>query len=111
MKTVECKTQMEIIVAHLWKLATWQPTHLLQGVETEFGFIGSAGHARVRELARNDCPEKLRDKIERKRGSQIGRDPRYEFFRYRKPLTSTQRAAKMVELFDAGESAEVIFAV
>jgi hypothetical protein len=43
--------------AYLWQMfPSWLPTHELQGRDTAFGWIGSAGHARVRELARNDCP-------------------------------------------------------
>jgi hypothetical protein len=113
MKPIECKTQMEIIVAHLWKRGDWVPTHDLQGVQTEFGFIGSAGHTRVRELARNECPEKLRDKVERKRGSEIGLNPKYEYFRYKsKPSFAEYRAAaaKAVALFDAGAPPEQILA-
>lgn len=105
---------MEIIVAHLWSTKKWHATHELQGVQTPYGFIGSAGHARVRELARNDCPEKLLDKVERQRGSEIGLDPKYEYFRYTtKPaqLTGIYRAAEMVRLFDAGAPAEQVFAV
>ena len=72
-----CKTQYEILVAHLWKVREWRPTHELMQQQTPFGFIGSAGHVRARELARNaPCvPEKLRSKIQRKRGSEIGLDP------------------------------------
>jgi hypothetical protein len=54
-------------------------------VQTEFGFIGSSGEQRVRELARNaPCvPEKLHDKVEKRRGSESGLNPKYEYFRYR----------------------------
>jgi hypothetical protein len=64
-----CKTQWHIIVAHLWKLRDWQPTHLLQSRETEFGFIGSSGEQRVRELARNapGIPSELMGKVEKRR--------------------------------------------
>jgi hypothetical protein len=113
MKTVTCKTQMEIITAYLWSTAKWHATHELQGVQTPYGFIGSAGHARVRELARNDCPERLRDKVERKRGSEIGLNPKYEYFRYRtKPSRAdyTARAAQMCRRFDAGLPAGQVFA-
>ena len=101
---------MEIIVAHLWSTGNWHATHELQGVQTPYGFIGSAGHARVRELARNDCPEKLLDKVERKRGSEIGLDPKYEYFRYRQQRSPMQAAAERCRRFDAGLPAEQVFA-
>jgi len=104
MKPIECKTQMEIIVAHLWSTGKWCATHDLQGVQTPYGFIGSAGHTRVRELARNECPEKLRDKVERRRGSEIGLNPKYEYFRYR------SYAAIKCARFEAGLPAEQVFA-
>lgn len=113
---LECKTQWHILVAHLWRLGTWQPTHLLQSTGTQFGFIGSSGEQRVRELARNapSIPEELRDKIEKKRGSEIGLDPRYEFFRYKsKPsrMDYVVAAREMCRRFDAGLAAEYVFAV
>jgi hypothetical protein len=84
---IKCKTQQEIIVATLWQHGGWVATHGLMSVETPYGFIGSAGHVRARELARNDCPEKLRNKVERARGGVIGLDARYEFFRYKQCMT------------------------
>jgi hypothetical protein len=114
MKPFKCKTQMEIIVAHLWKHGGWLPTHELQGVQTPYGFIGSAGHTRVRELVRNECPEKLRDKVERKRGSEIGLNPKYEYFKYKakpSPAEYVAAAAEMCRRFDAGLPAEQVFAV
>ncbi len=110
MKPIKCKTQMEIIVAHLWSTGKWHATHELQGVQTPYGFIGSAGHARVRELARNDCPEKLLDKVERKRGSEIGLDPKFEYFRYRAKPNYAAHAAEMCRRFDAGLPASEVFA-
>ncbi|HEY1930493.1 MAG TPA: hypothetical protein VGG99_00630 [Acetobacteraceae bacterium] len=35
---------------------------------TPYGWIGSAGHVRARELARNDCPDKLKEMVERASG-------------------------------------------
>lgn len=81
---VVCKTQHEIIVAFLWEQRDWVPTHQLQGVHTRFGLIGSAGHTRARELARNECAEKLKDKVERKEGAEIGLDRRFAYFRYKR---------------------------
>lgn len=110
MKTIICKTQWHIIVAHLWQQRDWQPTHLLQSVQTPYGFIGSSGEQRVRELARNDAciPEELRDKIEKKR------EGKYEVFRYRKVPSRTDYAAHAAEMcrrFDAGLPADQVFAV
>lgn len=112
----DCKTQWHVVVAYLHQQKSWLPTHLLQGRDTDFGFIGSSGEQRVRELARNDPkvislhPE-LSSKVERKRGAEIGLDPRYEFFRYAPQLSDRQRAARKVALFEAGAPAEQIFAV
>jgi hypothetical protein len=85
-----CKTQPEIIVAFLWSERRWVPTYELQNNRTKYGFIGSAGHARVRELARNapSVPEHLLNKVERARGSRIGMNPKYEYFRYKTQLSS-----------------------
>jgi len=96
-----CPTQWHIIVAYLWQQKTWLPTHSLQGVRTDFGFIGSSGEQRVRELARNDecIPAALRDKVEKKR------DGKYEYFRY------VPRSVQMCRRFDAGLPAEQVFAV
>ncbi len=85
MKQINCTTDSERIVAFLWHMRpSWLPTHELMGRDTPFGFIGSAGHVRARELARNECIEKLKDKVERARGGEIGLDPRFEYFRYRR---------------------------
>lgn len=86
--TRTCKTQPEIIVAFLWSEHRWVPTYELQNNRTKFGFIGSAGHARARELARNDAriPDYLRDKVQRARGSAIGMNPKYEYFRYKRSV-------------------------
>jgi hypothetical protein len=105
-----CKTQWHIIVAYLWQQKEWMPTHSLQSVKTNFGFIGSSGEQRVRELAVNaPCiPEELRGKIEKTR------EGKFEYFRYRpKPKAPdyAAHAAEMCRLFDAGAPAEQIFAV
>ena len=67
-------------------------------------FSPGSGEQRVRELARNaQCiPAELRDKVEKRRGSEIGLDPRYEFFRYKKTLSYAAHAAEMCRRFDAG---------
>lgn len=99
-------TQMERIVAFLHTEKHWLPTFELQSRDTKFGFIGSSGEQRVRELARNaSCvPEKLRDKVERRRGGEIGLNPKYEYFRYR-----SYSAIKCAR-FEAGLPAEQVFA-
>jgi hypothetical protein len=101
----QCKTDAERILAFLWSVrATWIPEHELQGRETPFGFIGSAGHTRARELARDDCADRLKGKIERARGGEIGLDRRFVYFRYRarRELTPAERC----RLFDAGATSE-----
>jgi hypothetical protein len=102
-----CKTQWHIIVAALWKTKEWTPTFRLQSVETEFGFIGSSGEQRVRELARNDAciPAELVGKIEKKR------EGKFEYFRYRPQLSPVMAAAERVRRFDAGLPAAEVLAV
>ena len=104
-----CTTQWHIIVAYLHQQKTWIPTHKLQGVRTDFGFIGSSGEQRVRELAVNkkeviDRYPELKDKVEK------FRDGKYEYFRYRIQLTPRQHAAELCRRFDAGLPAEQVFA-
>src|ERR1700733_6201936 len=57
MKTPKaCPTQWHKIVAYLHQQRpNYLPTHKLQSINTDFGFIGSSGEQRVRELARNDA--------------------------------------------------------
>lgn len=101
------KTQQEIIVAYLWEAERWFPTHELMGVHTPYGFIGSAGHVRARELARNDCQEKLKNKVQRARGGVIGLEPKYEYFRYRQGMTREDHleiARQAVKAFDEYEA-------
>jgi hypothetical protein len=71
------------------------PTHQLQSVDTPFGFIGSAGAVRARELVRGECPAKLKGKIERARGREIGLDARYEYFRYRPSSTNSPSVPRL----------------
>jgi hypothetical protein len=106
MKTVTCKTQWHMLVAYLWQQKGWLPTHKLQSIETDFGFIGSSGEQRVRELARNDAciPEELRNKVEKKR------EGKFEYFRYRPALSPRARSAEMCRRFDAGLPANEVFA-
>lgn len=110
---LKCKTQQDIIVAFLWYTGEWHPTHDLMSRDTPFGFIGSAGHVRARELARNECAEKLTGRVERARGGEIGLDPRFEYFRYRpRPtLSRDEAAAERVRRFDAGLPAEEVLSI
>jgi hypothetical protein len=83
---------------------------MLQSRQTDFGFIGSSGEQRVRELARNDAcvPEELRDKVEKKR------EGKYEVFHYRKAPVRTDYAAHAAEIgrrFDARLPANEVFAI
>jgi hypothetical protein len=58
---------------------------------------------RARELARNECPDKLKGKVERMEGRDIGLDKRFVYYRFR-PGNSRQdilsQAAKLVRDFD-----------
>jgi hypothetical protein len=83
------------------------PTYRLQSVDTDFGFIGSSGERRVRELARNapGIPAELVGKIEKKR------EGKYEWFRNRPRLNDRQAAAERCRRFDARLPAEQVFAV
>ncbi len=78
-------TQDDIIVLYLRDRSGWLPTHDLMMTQTPYGYIGSAGHVRARELARNECPDKLKNMVERAEGRDIGLDPRYAYFRYKEP--------------------------
>src|SRR2546430_1382580 len=72
-------TNHEILVAYLWERADWVPTHELVKLSRPYGFVGSAGDVRVRELARDECSEHLKGKVERARGAEIGLDRRFEY--------------------------------
>lgn len=52
-----------------------------------YGNVGSAGDVRARELARNECPEKLKGKVDRTEGRDIGLDKRFTHFRYKQQPT------------------------
>jgi len=85
-------TQDEIIVRHLEHNGGWIPSHELQGRITPFGFIGGAGAVRAREIARNDCADHLKNRIEREKGSKIGLDWRFTYFRAKR---ATQAALQI----------------
>lgn len=112
------ETQWHILVRYLHQQRVFLPTHKLQSIDTDFGFIGSSGEQRVRELARNDPkvitlhPE-LKDRVERQRGAAIGLDARYEFFRWKPGVSRSdmlKAAAERVRRFDANLPASEVFA-
>ncbi len=66
-------TQSEILVMFLAdQRGTWIPAHALQKLSTPYGYVGSAGDVRARELARGECSDKLKGKIERAEGRDVG---------------------------------------
>lgn len=75
------RTQHEIVILHLQDANTWIAAPVLQKLNTKWGYLGSAGDVRARELARNECPEKLRGQVEREDGDKIGLDRRYTYYR------------------------------
>jgi hypothetical protein len=77
------RTQHEILVMFLGDRRDWVPAHALQKLETPYGYVGSAGDVRARELARGDCPDRLKDKVEREEGRDIGLDPRFAYYRFK----------------------------
>src|SRR5438105_13694910 len=77
-------TNHEILVAYLWERADWVPTHELVKLSRPYGFVGSAGDVRARELARNACAPHLQNKVDREEGRKLGLDSRYEYFRYKR---------------------------
>lgn len=81
--TGTCATRHEIIVAYLWEEDRWVAAHELIKLELPYGITGSSGDVRARELARNDCPERLKGKVERAEGRDIGLDKRYAYYRYK----------------------------
>jgi hypothetical protein len=90
--TGTCTTKHEIIVAYLWEEERWVAAHELIKLDMPYGFVGSAGDVRARELARNDCPGKLKGKVERVEGRDIGLDRRFTYFRYKAQSPSLARA-------------------
>lgn len=67
-------TQTDIVLALIRSTDSWVASHQLEKVETPWGYIGTAGLRRTRELAQDGL-------LERKRGSEIGRDPRFMYYR------------------------------
>jgi len=77
------RTQSEILVMFLGDHRDWVPAHELSKLSTPYGYVGSAGDVRARELARGECSDRLKGKVERAEGRDIGLDPRFVYFRYR----------------------------
>jgi len=69
---------------HLADQRGWVPAHELQKRSTPYGYVGSAGDVRARELARNECPEKLKGKVEREERKNIGLEPRFAYYRFKR---------------------------
>jgi hypothetical protein len=85
------RTQHEILVMFLGDRRDWVPAHELSKLLTPYGYVGSAGDVRARELARNECSDKLKGKVERAEGREIGLDPRFAYYRF-KQAAPTQLA-------------------
>ncbi|MEK7992868.1 MAG: hypothetical protein AAB403_03590 [Planctomycetota bacterium] len=86
--TGTCPTRHHVILAYLWEeYPRWVPAPELIKLELPYGITGSSGDVRARELARGDCPEKLKGKVERAEGRDIGLDKRFTYYRY-KPQTA-----------------------
>lgn len=79
----KCKTHQEVIVVYLWESGDWHPTYEMQNIRKPYGITGSSGDRRAFELARNDCPAKLRDKVKAEKGAKLGLDRRYTYFHYK----------------------------
>lgn len=80
-------TQHDLIVRHLFDVDDWVPAHELCKLNTRHGYIGNAGDVRARELARDeDCPDRLKGKVEREEGKRLGLDPRFVYFRFKRPV-------------------------
>ncbi len=78
------RTQHEMLIMFLAdQRGTWVPAHELSKLSTPYGYVGSAGDVRARELARNECPDKLKGKVERAEGRDMGLDPRFAYYRYK----------------------------
>ncbi len=73
MMSINMATQKDIIVEYLSAVDKWLPGYKLSGVETPFGFIGSQGDRRCRELENSgDIQRRLNGKyVEYKYKGQI----------------------------------------
>ncbi len=78
-----CSTRHEVVVAYLFEEERWVAAPELIKLVLPYGITGSSGDVRARELARNDCPTKLQNKVERAEGRDIGLDKRFVYFRFK----------------------------
>jgi hypothetical protein len=74
-------SQKQIVLNYLQSINDWVPSYQLTKLNTPWGFIGSQGDRRARELSTNDCPFALMNKVERADGCTIGKDKRFTYFR------------------------------
>src|SRR3990167_1197266 len=77
-----CKNRHEIILAYLWEEERWVAAPELIKLELPYGITGSSGDVRARELARNECAEKVKGRVERAEGRDIGLDKRFTYYRH-----------------------------
>jgi hypothetical protein len=82
-------TQHEIVIRHLEDAGGWVAAPVLQKLNTKWGYLGSAGDVRARELARNECPNRLKDRVEREEGRRLGLDPRFVYYRVKEAVQLT----------------------
>ena len=69
-------TQQAILLAYLKDENTWKPAPFLCARNTRFGWLGSQGDKRARELFALGL-------LERRPGSELGLDSRYKYYRYK----------------------------
>lgn len=56
-------TQSQILLLHLRDAATWVPSHELEKVRTNYGYLGTAALRRARELAAEGKLETRKDRF------------------------------------------------
>lgn len=98
-----CKTRHEVILAYLWEEQRWVAAPELIKLVLPYGITGSSGDVRARELARGECPERLKGKVERAEGRDIGLDKRFAYYRYREGTSHEDHlriAREACEAFD-----------
>jgi hypothetical protein len=90
--TGTCPTRHHVILAYLWEeYPRWCAAPELIKLELPYGITGSSGDVRARELARGDCPDRLKNKVERAEGRDIGLDKRFTYYRYKQPPARMSR--------------------
>ena len=79
-------TQHEAIVQFLELMKEWVPSYLLSKTELCGTWVGSRGERSARDLVSLDnCPEELKDKVERKMGKDLLLDGFHEDA-FKKPI-------------------------